>query len=161
MKKIIAIMMALVMMMAIAVPAFAATLDTAAQAGDATVLTDTSSIVGDGSYTVTYPATMALTWGDESTAFQYSVTSQLKTGKCVSVAITDSANGEVGFNMINANGDALAYAINGTITTKTSAPVVTDEAFDYTVDVAADAWAAASYDTYQDTLTFTSAVVDL
>ena len=92
MKKIIAIMMALVMMMAIAVPAFAATLDTAAQAGDATVLTDTSAIVGDGTYTVTYPATMALTWGVESTGFQYSVTSQLKTGKCVSVAMNSSSS---------------------------------------------------------------------
>ena len=60
MKKIIAIVMALVMMMAIAVPTFAASLDVNKQAGDATVLTDTSSIVGDGTYTVTYPATMAL-----------------------------------------------------------------------------------------------------
>ncbi len=161
MKKIIAIVMALVMMMAITVPALAAELNVNAQGGDATVLTDTSNIVGDGSYTVTYPATMALTWGTEATPFQYSVTSQLKTGKCVSVAITDSVNGEAGFNMINANGDALAYALSGTISTKTSAPVVTDEAFDYSVDVTSDDWAAASYDTYEDTLTFTSAIVDL
>ena len=49
MKKIIAIVMALVMMMAITVPAFAATIGSASeQSGDATVITDTSIIVGDG-----------------------------------------------------------------------------------------------------------------
>ena len=159
MKKIIAIVMALVMMMAIAVPTFAASLDVNTQAGDATVLTDTSSIVGDGTYTVTYPATMALTWGDVTSGFQYSVTSQLKTGKCVSVEILDKdANGLV---MVNADGATLAYALNGTISTTTSAPVVTDEAFDYSVDVAKAAWDAAAFDTYQDTLTFSSEVVDL
>ena len=160
MKKIIAIVMALVMMMAIAVPTFAATIGSASQqAGDATVLTDTSSIVGDGTYTVTYPATMALTWGAETTGFQYSVTSQLKTGKCVSVEILDKdANGLV---MVNADGATLAYALGGTISATTSAPVVTDEAFDYSVDVAKAAWDAAAFDTYQDTLTFSSEVVDL
>lgn len=160
MKKIIAIVMALVMMMAIAVPTFAATIGSASQqAGDATVLTDTSSIVGDGTYTVTYPARMALTWGAETTGFQYSVTSQLKTGKCVSVEILDKdANGLV---MVNADGATLAYALGGTISATTSAPVVTDEAFDYSVDVAKAAWDAAAFDTYQDTLTFSSEVVDL
>ena len=159
MKKIIAIVMALVMMMAIAVPTFAESLDVNTQAGDATVLTDTSSIVGDGTYTVTYPARMALTWGAETTGFQYSVTSQLKTGKCVSVEILDKdANGLV---MVNADGATLAYALGGTISATTSAPVVTDEAFDYSVDVAKAAWDAAAFDTYQDTLTFSSEVVDL
>ena len=160
MKKIIAIVMALVMMMAITVPAFAATIGSASeQSGDATVITDTSGIVGDGTYTVTYPATMSLTWGAETTGFQYSVTSQLKTGKCVSVEILDKdANGLV---MVNADGATLAYALGGTISATTSAPVVTDEAFDYSVDVAKAAWDAAAFDTYQDTLTFSSEVVDL
>ncbi len=159
MKKILAIAMAIVMMMAIAVPAFAETLDVNTQSGDAVVLTDTSGIVGDGTYTVTYPATMALTWGVESTGFEYSVTSQLKTGKCVSVAITDKdANGLV---MVNAGGETLAYSLGGTISTTTSAPVVTDETFNYSVDVAKAAWDAAAFDEYKDTLTFSSEVVDL
>ncbi len=159
MKKILAVMMAIVMMMAIAVPAFAATLNVDSASGDATVITDTSGIVGDGTYTVTYPATMSLTWGAETTGFQYSVTSQLKTGKCVEVEIVDKdANGLV---MVNADGAELAYALNGTTSATTSAPVVTDEAFDYSVDVAKAAWDAAAFDTYQDTLTFSSEVVDL
>ena len=159
MKKILAVMMAIVMMMAIAVPSFAATLNVDSASGDATVITDTSGVVGDGTYTVTYPATMSLTWGAETTAFQYSVTSQLKTGKCVEVEIVDKdANGLV---MVNADGATLAYALNGTTSATTSAPVVTDEAFDYSVDVAKAAWDAAAFDTYQDTLTFSSEVVDL
>ncbi len=160
MKKIIAIMMVLVMMMAVTVPAFAATIGSASQqAGDATVLTDISGVVGEGEYTVSYPATMALTWGAESTAFEYSVTSQLKTGKCVSVEILDKNSD--GLEMVNQAGDKLAYSLGGTTTTTTSAPVVADETFNYSVDVLKADWDAAAYDEYQDTLTFSSAVVDL
>ncbi len=159
MKKIIALVMALVMMMAVTVPAFAAELNATTNSGDAEVLTDISGVLGDGSYTVTYPATMPLTWGAETTAFQYSVTSQLKTGKCVSVEIVDKdANGLV---MVNADGATLAYSLSGTTAGKTTAPVVTDVTFDYNVDVAKTAWDAAAFDEYKDTLTFSSAVVDL
>ena len=63
--------------------------------------------------------------------------------------------------MVNADGATLAYALNGTISTTTSAPVVTDETFNYSVDVSKANWDAAAYDEYQDTLTFSSAVVDL
>ncbi len=163
MKKILAIAMAIVMMMAIAVPAFAATLNVGSSSGDATVITDTSGIVGDGEYTVTYPATMSLTWGAETTGFQYSVESQLKTGKCVAVEIVDKdANGLV---MVNAGGATLAYSLSGETTAKTTAPVVPadgiDATYDFSVNVAKAAWDAAAFDTYQDTLTFSSEVVDL
>ena len=161
MKKIIALAMALVMMMAVAVPAFAATLDVTSQSGDAEVLTDISGVQGEGTYTVTYPATMALTWGAETTGFEYSVTSQLKTGKCVAVEIIDKdSNGLV---MVNAGGATLAYSLGGATSAKTTAPVVTDAdaTFNYSVDVAKAAWDAAAFDEYKDTLTFSSAVVDL
>ncbi len=154
MKKIIAIAMALVMMMAVAVPAFAADLNVATNEGDAVVKTNTSAVTE--SYTVTYPAVMDLVWGTESTPFEYSVTSQLKTGNCVEVSVADK---DAAYVMANATGETLAYALAGTTATKTSAPVVTDETFNYSVDVAAAAWAAAAFDTYEDTLTFTSAIV--
>ncbi len=162
MKKIIAIAMALVMMMAIAVPAFAATLEGGAtadtQSGDSTVMTDTSGVVGDGEYTVTYPATLPLTWGTESTPFEYSVTSQLKAGKNVTVVLADKADGLI---MKNADGDELPYALNGTTTGVTSAEVVTDETFNFTVDVATADWDAVAFDTYEDIVTFTSNVTTL
>ncbi len=154
MKKIIAIAMALVMMMAICVPAFAADLNATTNEGDAVVKTNTSAVSEE--YTVTYPAVMNLDWGTESTPFEFSVTSQLKTGNCVEVSVADK---DAAYLMVNATGETLAYALAGTTATKTSAPVVTDEAFNYSVDVAAAAWAAAAFDTYEDTLTFTSAIV--
>ncbi len=156
MKKIIAIVMALVMMLAVTVPAFAAELNVATNAGDAIVKTNTSAV--SESYTVTYPAVMNLDWGTESTPFEYSVTSQLKTGNVVEVAVADK---DAAYLMENTAGATLAYSLAGTTSTKTSAPVVTDEAFAYSVDVAAAAWAAAAFDTYEDTLTFTSAIVAL
>lgn len=160
MKKIISMAMALVMMMAVMVPAFAAELtEDTVQSADATVQTDISGVAGDGTYTVTYPATMALTWGTESTAFNVVVTSQLKTGKCVSVVIADKAAD--GFVMKNADGAELAYALTGSTTIKTTNPVVTDDTYIFNVDVTADAWAAAAFDEYSDVLTVTSAVADL
>ncbi len=162
MKKIIAIAMALVMMMAIAVPAFAAELNGGAtadaQSGEATVMTDTSGVVGDGTYTVTYPATMSLTWGDTTTAFTYSVTSQLKAGKNVTVVVADKENGLI---MTNADGDELPYTLAGTTTGVTSAEVVTDETFNFSVDVATADWNAVAFDEYSDVVTFTSNVTDL
>ncbi len=163
MKKIIAIAMALVMMMAIAVPAFAADLNggatSEAQSGDATVMTDTSTVVGDGNYTVTYPATMGLEWGETSTAFSYSVTSQLKAGKNVTVVVADK-DGD-GLVMKNADGDELPYALAGTTTGVTSAEVVTDETFNFSVDVETADWDAVAFDTYEDLVTFTSNVTNL
>ena len=50
MKKFIAIMMALVMMMAIAVPAFAAELNATTQSGNSTVLVDGVNDKGDGTF---------------------------------------------------------------------------------------------------------------
>ncbi len=158
MKKIIAIVMALVMMMAVTVPAFAEELNAGATAGDAIVKTNTSAIVGDGEYVVTYPATMDLIWETESTQFTYSVTSQLKTGKCVSVTVADK---DLAYVMTNATGAELAYSLSGATNGKTTMPVVNGASFNFNVDVAPDAWAAASIDEYKDTLTFTSAVVDL
>ena len=162
MKKVISLVMALVMMMAVCVPAFAATLtetdmvDNKAQS-EATVQTDISGVNGDGTYTVTYPATMALTWSAESTDFEIKVTSQLKTGKCVSVVLADKENGLV---MKNAAGSEIPYTLSETTFT-TAAPVVTDAKFDYSVNVTTDAWNAVSFDDYSDILTVTTSVADL
>ncbi len=156
MKKIIAIAMALVMMMAITVPVFAADLNVATNEGDAIVKTNTSAV--SESYTVTYPAVMELNWGTESTPFDYSVTSQLKTGNVVSVSVADK---DAAYLMANADGETLAYALTGAKDATTAAPVVTDQTFGFNVDVTTAAWDAAAFDTYEDTLTFTSAIVTL
>lgn len=157
MKKVISLVMALVMMMAIMVPAFAAELNATTQSGTATVQTDTSAITGDGTYTVTYPATMNIVWGTTTTNFEYTVTSHLKTGKLVNVKVADTGDG---LNMLNADNATLAYALAGTVDGTTTNPVVTDATFNYNINVETSVWNAAAIDTYSDTLTFTSTVVD-
>lgn len=159
MKKVISLVMALVMMMAIMVPAFAAELNANVQSGEATVQTDTSAITGDGTYTVTYPATMNIVWSTVTTNFSYSVDSNLRTGKAVQVVVADTGDG---LNMLNATNATLAYTLTGTTTAKTTSPVVTAEnaTFTYSIVVEESAWNAAAIDTYSDTLTFTSTVVD-
>ena len=157
MKKVISVVLALVMMMAVMVPAFAATLDVNTQSGTATVQTDTSAITGDGTYTVTYPATMNIVWSTATTNFDYKVTSNLRTGKAVQVVVADTGDG---LNMVNATNATLAYTLGGTTTGKTTGPVVTDATFNYSINVDSAVWAAAAIDTYSDTLTFTSTVVD-
>ena len=157
MKKVISLVMALVMMMVVMVPAFAEELNANVHSGTATVQTDTSAITGDGTYTVTYPATMNVVWGTTTTNFDYKVTSQLKTGKLVNVVVADTGDG---LNMVNADNATLAYTLGGTTTGKTTGPVVTNATFNYSINVDATVWNAAAIDTYSDTLTFTSTVVD-
>lgn len=162
MKKIISLVMAFVMMMAVMVPAFAAELtqddmvDNKAQS-EATVQTDISGVNGDGTYTVSYPATMALRWSDETTDFEIKITSQLKTGKCVSVVLADKENGLV---MKNDAGSEIPYTLSQTAFA-TTAPVVTDDVHPFSVNVTADDWNAVSFDEYSDILTVTTSVADL
>lgn len=152
MKKIIAIAVAIVMMMAVAVPAFAAdkTINTSG-ANDTTTIKTNTDAIGAGSFTVTIPAEVEIYWGTASTDVNYSVTSQLETGKGVKVTV--AGNG----TMKNTANAELAYTLADT-EFKTTAPVVTDAAAAVKVNVTDDAWAAASIDTYSDTLTFTAVV---
>lgn len=116
MKKIIAIVMALVMMMAVAVPAFATQ---TAVVGDNVVNVETTfDETTDTSYTVTIPATIPVVWGDETTAYDvgYTVTSQLLLDASIKVAVnydldTDDTNNGV---MTNADTTStLTYTLVG------------------------------------------------
>ena len=78
MKKVISVVLALVMMMAVMVPAFAATLDVNTQSGNSTVLVDGITDKGDGTYSVEIPASIDLIWGDTTKAGEYTVTLALK-----------------------------------------------------------------------------------
>ena len=157
MKKVSSLVMALVMMIVVMVPGFAEELNANVHSGTATVQTDTSAITGDGTYTVTYPATMNIVWGTATTNFDYKVNSNLRTGKAVQVVVADTGDG---LNMVNADNATLAYTLGGTTTGKTTGPVVTNATFNYSINVDATVWNAAAIDTYSDTLTFTSTVVD-
>ena len=163
MKKILSIAVAVLMIAAICVPCFAATIDktTPDGKGTAQVKTDISAVTDTGTFVVTIPAEMPIPWNtantDSATDFTYSVESQLKTGKVIQVDIAQNSA-----NMTSASGATLAYTITGDITAvKTTAPVVAAGTFvkTVTVNVAGTAWANAAIDEYSDTLTFTAQVV--
>lgn len=163
MKKILSIAVAVLMIAAICVPCFAATIDktTPDGKGTAQVKTDISAVTDTGTFVVTIPAEMPIPWNtantDSATDFTYSVESQLKTGKVIQVDVAQNSA-----NMTSASGATLAYTITGDITAvKTAAPVVAAGTFvkTVTVNVAGTAWANAAIDEYSDTLTFTAQVV--
>lgn len=164
MKKILSIAVAVLMIAAICVPCFAATIDktTPDGKGTAQVKTDISAVSDSGTFVVTIPAEMPIPWNtantDSSKDFTYSVESQLKTGKVIQVDVAQNSA-----NMTSASGATLAYTITGDITAvKTTAPVVAAGTFvkTVTVNVAGTAWANAAIDEYSDTLTFTAQIVD-
>lgn len=164
MKKILSIAVAVLMIAAICVPCFAATIDktTPDGKGTAQVKTDISAVTDNGTFVVTIPAEMPIPWNtantDSSKDFTYSVESQLKTGKLVQVDVAQN-----NANMTSASGATLAYTITGDITAvKTADPVVAAGTFvkTVTVNVAGTAWANAAIDEYSDTLTFTAQVVN-
>ena len=164
MKKILSIAVAVLMIAAICVPCFAATIDktTPDGKGTAQVKTDISAVTDNGTFVVTIPAEMPIPWNtantDSSKDFTYSVESQLKTGKLIQVDVAQN-----NANMKSASGATLAYTITGDITAvKTTASVVVAGTFvkTVTVNVAGTAWANAAIDEYSDTLTFTAQIVD-
>ena len=164
MKKILSIAVAVLMIAAICVPCFAATIDktTPEGKGTAQVKTDISAVTDNGTFVVTIPAEMPIPWNtantDSSKDFTYSVESQLKTGKLIQVDVAQN-----NANMTSASGATLAYTITGDITAvKTTTPVVAAGTFvkTVTVKVAGTAWANAAIDEYSDTLTFTAQIVD-
>lgn len=163
MKKILSIAVAVLMIAAICVPCFAATIDktTPDGKGTAQVKTDISAVTDSGTFIVTIPAEMPIPWNtantDSSKDFTYSVESQLKTGKRIQVDVAQNSA-----NMTSASGATLAYTITGDITAvKTTASVVAAGTFvkTVTVNVAGVAWANAAIDEYSDTLTFTAQIV--
>ena len=163
MKKFLSIAVAVLMIAAICVPCFAATIDktTPDGKGTAQVKTDISAVTDTGTFVVTIPAEMPIPWNtantDSATDFTYSVESQLKTGKVIQVDVAQNST-----NMTSASGATLAYTITGDITAvKTTAPVVAAGTFvkTVTVNVAGTAWANAAIAEYTDHLTFTAQVV--
>lgn len=155
MKKVLSVALALVMMLAICVPAFAVELNKDNLEGSARVYTDTS-LVGAGDFTVTFDAETPVMWGALTTALTYNVDAQLAAGKKLNVTV--AADHDV---MTIENGtDTLAYALSGADTNFTTDGAVYAGDRSVSVDVAQAAWDAAAIGAYADTVTFTASVVD-
>lgn len=154
MKKLISVVLALVMMMAICVPAFAATLNATTQSGNSTVLVDGVSDKGDGTYSVEIPASVDLTWGDTTKADEYKITSQVQTEKRVKVALAKAKD------LTNAANETIEFAVADATTGIANSAVVNNEAHTFNLTIDASEWAAASIAAYEGTITFTAELVN-
>ena len=161
MKKILAIAMAIVMMMAIAVPAFAANLSAKdTDAGDVIITTSTDKADGtDGDwYIVTIPADTTIAWGEESTELKYSAETHLLYGKTLDVDVTSADYVMTYAPEANVVLD-LAFALNGDVDVNFATVTYPAVEKSVTVDITADAWNYAVVGEYADTLTFSAAIV--
>ncbi len=158
MKKILALVMAIVMMMAIAVPAFAA-VQGGSNAGNDTII-NTKTVKEDGSdptwYTVSIPATQEIYWEATTTKIEYTINSQLATDDFVKVSVAD-ADDEY---LMKKDGSTatLAYTITDATFTATE-EVLVDKVDTVTIDTSNAAWLTVPVDAYTDTLTFTAEIV--
>lgn len=156
MKKVISVLLAVAMLAALTVPAFAAeiTKDSAEQSAKVDVVTKTTNTEGEDaySYTVTIPASFEFDWGDTAAKdATYTVTSQLLLGASLDVSVAANNGGK----MTNENtASTLTYTLtNGGSTHFTE---VNNDA----APTAQPAVSIASYDNvpiavYTGTLTYT------
>lgn len=154
MKKVISVVLALVMMMAVMVPAFAATLDVNTQSGNSTVLVDGITDKGDGTYSVEIPASVDLIWGDTTKAGEYKITSQVQTDKRVKVTLAKAKD------LTNAANETIEFAVADATTGIANSAVVNNESHTFNLTIDASEWAAASIATYEGTITFTAELAD-
>lgn len=155
MKKVLSIALALVMMLAVCVPAFAANpiTNTTEDNGQTVVKTSTQKENGEDAehFSVTIPADTTIPWETEVTNLVYTVDSQLAYGKHLEVSVA----GNNVMKLAEDEAETLAYTLGGTTAYVAAGPVVKAADQDLTVTIAADAWANAIVGEYADTLTFT------
>ena len=108
MKKIISIALALVMMMAICVPAFA---ETAVEGANDVQVETTYNASTDASYTVTIPATISIPWNNTNPQnATYKVESQLLIGAKLNVSAAANNGGEM---TATGTDDTLTFTVTG------------------------------------------------
>lgn len=154
MKKIISIALALVMMMAVCVPAFAGTLNATTQSGNSTVLVDGITDKGNGTYSVEIPASVDLIWGDTTKEGTYKITSQVQTDKRVKVTLSKAKD------LTNAANETIEFAVADATTGLANSAVVNNEPHAFNLTIDASEWAAASIATYEGTITFEAELVN-
>ncbi len=155
MKKILAIVLALVMMLAVTVPAFAEDVtisnESAGNTGNADVLTTFDA--DDWSYTVTYPANTNIAWNDKSPVnADYAVTSQLLIGASLKVSVSRDNDGKM--TTTPDKGFSLTYTLTGG-TEETFAEINDNEGPATPVEISISDFSGVPVGTYTGTVTYT------
>ena len=155
MKKVISVLMAVAMLAALMVPAFALTEADGNPASDtAEVKTNYDNLEATGGYyTVTYPAETTIAWGTVDTTIQYNVTTQLIPTATLTVTVAqDNAA------MKSADETELPYTLSGDTEVTGIAPFVSEEK-SLNINITDANWKSVPVDDYSDTLTFTASIV--
>ena len=158
MKRIISLALAFVLMFSICVPVFAANLTINQKTSNSTVSVDGST--AGATFVVKIPPTVDIKWEQKETSVEYSISSQLATGKHVKVTVRPDADGK----MKNADNTAyLEYSLESNPTEYTTTESVisadTPEKATAVVKIPLENWKKASIDNYTGTLTFEATVV--
>lgn len=166
MKKTLAVLMALTMLLALCIPAFAASpLDQNNPGPDNTSIIKTSIDElpsPEGYFSVTFPAETKIAWqmtGDSHTLIDgCSMDSHLVQGKTLQVTVAADGASEM-----TATDPAvttkLAYTLSGDTSVNMGTPVVNNHAFAPYVDIAEAQWSQAVVGEYTANLTFTAEVL--
>lgn len=151
MKKVISVLLAVMMLAALMVPAFAATFtQDEDEGGSATVKTDTSAVTGEGTYTVTYDAEIPVPWNSTDAVYsEYTVETHLRSGNKLEVTV--SSDGIMTYNALE-----LPYTLGGDTAYTAGAAETATKAI--TVTVAQSAWDKAPIAEYTDTITYTAEI---
>ena len=125
MKKVISVLMAVAMLAALMVPAFALdkTLDENTKSDTAEVKTNYDNLKATGGYyTVTFPAETKIAWGTVDTTIKYNVSTQLIPTATLTVTVAqDNAA------MKSADETELPYTLSGDTEVTGIAPFVSEE----------------------------------
>ena len=158
MKKVISVLMAVAMLAALMVPAFALdkTLDENTKSDTAEVKTNYDNLKATGGYyTVTYPAETTIAWGTVDTTIKYNVSTQLIPTATLTVTVAqDNAA------MKSADETELPYTLSGDTEVTGIAPFVSEEKL-LNINITDANWKSVPVDDYSDTLTFTATVSGL
>ena len=155
MKKVISVLMAVAMLAALMVPAFALdkTLDENTKSDTAEVKTNYDNLKATGGYyTVTFPAETKIAWGTVDTTIKYNVSTQLIPTATLTVTVAqDNAA------MKSADETELPYTLSGDTEVTGIGPFVDT---DYELNINVTAWGDVPVDSYSDTLTFEATIVN-
>lgn len=156
MKKVISVLMAITMLAALMVPAFAVdkTLDENTKSDTAEVKTNYDNLEATGGYyTVTFPAETTIAWGTVDTTIKYTVSTQLIPTATLTVTVAqDNAA------MKSADETELPYTLSGDTEVTGIAPFVSEEK-SLNINITDANWKSVPVDDYSDTLTFTASIV--